>query len=147
MILPSNFAAQALLGRARRPLLDLHGQSKVRRAASAFALDSARDHPPRRLAVPSLSLSYRNVEEFLAERGISVAYESVRRWVAKFGPMFARNLRRLRPRPTGTWHLDVMVVTSQGRRMYLWRALDAEGEVLDLLVQSKWGTKAATGAA
>src|SRR4028119_878811 len=83
------------------------------------------------------TLSYRDVEELLAERGIETSYESVRRWVLKFGPMFARNLRRLRPRPTGTWHLDEMVVSIQGKRMYLWRAVDSEGEVLDLLVQSK----------
>src|SRR3954468_13195319 len=83
------------------------------------------------------TLSYRDVEELLAERGISVAYESVRRWVIKFGPVFARNLRRLRPRPSGTWHLDEMVVSIQGRRMYLWRAVDAEGEVLDLLLQPR----------
>src|SRR4051794_7159842 len=88
-------------------------------------------------------LSYRDVEELLAERGIETSYETVRRWVLKFGPAFARNLRRLRPRPTGTWHLDEMVVTIQGRRMYLWRAVDSEGEVLDLLVQSKRNTKAA----
>jgi len=89
------------------------------------------------------TLSYRDVEELLAERGISVAYESVRRWVIKFGPVFARNLRRLRPRPSGTWHLDEMVVSIQGRRMYLWRAVDAEGEVLDLLVQPRRDKKAA----
>src|SRR4051812_40947554 len=82
-------------------------------------------------------LSYRDVGELLAERGISVAYESVRRWVLKFGPAFARNLRRLRPRPASKLHLDEMVVTIQGRRMYLWRAVDAEGEVLDLLVQPR----------
>src|SRR5215204_5789255 len=89
------------------------------------------------------TLSYRDVEELLAERGIETSYETVRRWVLKFGPKFARNLRQLRPRPTGTWHLDEMVVSIQGRRMYLWRAVDSEGEVLDLLVQSKWDTKAA----
>ncbi len=89
------------------------------------------------------TLSYRDVEELLAERGIETSYETVRRWVLKFGPAFARNLRRLRPRPTGTWHLDEMVVSIQGRRMYLWRAVDSEGEVLDLLVQSKRDTKAA----
>ena len=77
----------------------------------------------------------------MAERGIETSYETVRRWVRKFGPMFARNLRRLRPRPTGRWHLDEMVVSIQGRRMYLWRAVDSE--VLDLLVQSKRDTKAA----
>jgi putative transposase len=90
-----------------------------------------------------LTLSYRDVEELLAERGIETSYETVRRWVSKFGPLFARNLRRLRPRPTGTWHLDEMVVSIQGRRMYLWRAVDSEGEVLDLLVQPKRDTAAA----
>ena len=58
------------------------------------------------------ALSFRDVEEFLAERGIEVSYETVRRWIAKFGPAFARNLRRLRPRPTGKWHLDEMVILS-----------------------------------
>jgi putative transposase len=89
------------------------------------------------------TLSYRDVEELLAERGISVAYESVRRWVIKFSPVFARNLRRLRPRPSGTWHLDEMVVSIQGRRMYLWRAVDAEGKVLDVPVQPKRDKRAA----
>ena len=83
------------------------------------------------------SLSYRDVEELLAERGIDTSYESVRRWVDKFGPAFARNLRRLRPRPSGTWHLDEMVISIQGRRHYLWRAVDDEGEVLDMLVQPR----------
>ena len=69
--------------------------------------------------------------------------ESIRRWALKFGPAFARNLRRLRPRPTGTWHLDEVVICIQGKRMYLWRAVDSEGEVMDLLVQSKRNTKAA----
>src|ERR687889_458447 len=89
------------------------------------------------------TLSYRDVEELLAERGGETSSETVRRWVLKFGPMFARNLRRLRPRPTGTWHLDEMVVSIQGRRMYLWRAVDSEGEVLDLLVQPRRDTAAA----
>src|SRR4028119_1130433 len=89
------------------------------------------------------TLSYRDVEELLAERGIETSYETVRRWVLKFGPAFARNLRRLRPRPTGTWYLDEMVVSIQGKRTYLWRAVDSEGEVLDLLVQSKRDTAAA----
>src|SRR5215217_5118028 len=89
------------------------------------------------------TLSFRDVEELLAERGIETSYETVRRWVLKFGPAFARNLHRLRPRPTGTWHLDEMVVSIQGRRIYLWRAVDSEGEVLDLLVQPKRDTAAA----
>jgi transposase-like protein len=83
------------------------------------------------------TLSYRDVEELLAERGLEVSYETVRRWVTKFGLAFARNLRRLRPRPSDTWHLDEMVVPIQGRRLYLWRAVDSEGEVLDLLVQPR----------
>ena len=81
------------------------------------------------------TLSYRDVEELLAERGLEISYETVRRWVIKFGPAIARNLRRLRPRPADTWHLDEMVVSIQGRRMYLWRAVDSEGEILDMLVQ------------
>jgi putative transposase len=83
------------------------------------------------------TLSYRDVEELLAERGFDLSYETVRRWVLKFGPAFARNLRRLRPRPADTWHLDEMVVSIRGRRMYLWRAVDSEGEILDLLVQPR----------
>jgi transposase-like protein len=89
------------------------------------------------------TLSYRNVEELLAERGLDISYETVRRWVLKFGPAFARNLRRLRPRPTGTWHLDEMMISIQGRRLYLWRAVDSEGEILDVLVQTKRDTAAA----
>ena len=89
------------------------------------------------------SLSYRDVEELLAKRGIDTSYESVRRWVDKFGPAFARNLRRLRSRPSGTWHLDEMVISIQGRRHYLWRAVDDEGEVLDMLVQHRRDTAAA----
>ena len=81
------------------------------------------------------TLSYRDVEELLAERGLEVSYETVRRWVLKFGPATARNLRQLRPRPADTWHLDEMVVSIQGRRTYLWRAVDSEGEILDMLVQ------------
>jgi putative transposase len=83
------------------------------------------------------TLSYRDVEELLAERGLDISYETIRRWVLKFGPAYARNLRRSRPRPSDQWHLDEMVVSIQGRHMYLWRAVDSEGEVLDLLVQPK----------
>src|SRR6202045_5115613 len=81
------------------------------------------------------TLSYRDVEELLAERGLEVSYETGRRWVLKFGPGFARRLRRSRPRPSDRWHLDEMVVRIAGKRMYLWRAVDHEGEVLDMLVQ------------
>ena len=83
------------------------------------------------------TLSYRDVEDLLAERGLDVSYETVRRWVLKFGPMFARELRRRRPRPTSRWHLDEMAVMIAGRQFWLWRAVDDEGEVLDLLVQPR----------
>jgi transposase-like protein len=90
------------------------------------------------------TLSYRDVEDLLAERSLDVSYETVRRRVLKFGPLFARELRRRRPRPTARWHLDEMAVTTAGRRFWLWRAVDDEGEVLDLLVQRR-RNKAAAG--
>src|SRR5580765_6066729 len=83
------------------------------------------------------TLSYRDVEELLAERGLDISYETVRSWVLKFGPVIARRLRRRRPRPSDRWHLDEMVVRIAGKRMYLWRAVDHEGEVLDMLVQRR----------
>jgi putative transposase len=81
------------------------------------------------------TLSLRDIEEMLAERGVDVSYETVRRWFLKFGPTIAANLRRSRPRPSDHWHLDEMVVVINGRRYWLWRAVDNEGEVLDFLVQ------------
>jgi transposase-like protein len=83
------------------------------------------------------TLSYRDVEDLLAERGLNVSYETVGRWVLKFGPLFARELRRRRPRPTVRWHLDEMAVIIAGTQFWLWRAVDEEGEVLDLLVQRR----------
>jgi len=83
------------------------------------------------------TLSVRDVEELLAQRGIEVSREAVRCWVIKFGPLIAANLRRRRSPPTGRWHLDEMVVKISGQRMYLWRAVDDEGEVLDVLVQKR----------
>jgi putative transposase len=88
-------------------------------------------------------LSFRDVEDLLAERGIDVSYESVRRWSVKFGLDYARKLRRSRPRPDARWHLDEVFVSINGKRMYLWRAVDSEGEVLDILVQSRRNKKAA----
>ena len=82
-------------------------------------------------------LSYRDVEDILARRGVDVTYETVRRWILKFGPIFARRLRGRRPAPTGRWHLDEMYVSINGNRFYLWRAVDDEGEVLDILVQRR----------
>src|SRR5579864_2602654 len=87
------------------------------------------------------TLSYRDVEELLAERGLDLSYESVRSWVLKFGPAIARGLRRCRPRPSDRWHLDEMVVRIAGKHMYLWRA--HEGEVLDRLVQRRRDKRAA----
>ena len=89
------------------------------------------------------TLSFRDVEDLLAERGIMVSYETVRRWVKHFGPMIAADLRRRRPKPHSTWHLDEVFVKIDGRLVDLWRAVDAEGEVLDVLVQSKWDKRAA----
>ena len=89
------------------------------------------------------TLSYRDVEELLAEGGLDVSYETVRRWVLKFAPLIARKLRQGRPRPSARWHLDEMVVRIAGKRMYLWRAVDHEGEVVDLLVQRRRDTRSA----
>ena len=89
------------------------------------------------------TLSFREVEEMLAQRGIEASYETVRCWALKFGQAFATNLRRSRPKPTGRWHLGEMVVKIRGERMWLWRAVDDEGEVLDMLVQKRRNTGAA----
>ena len=89
------------------------------------------------------SLSLRDVEDVLAERGIGLSYESIRRWVNHFGPLIAADLRKRRPRPHATWHLDEVYLKIDGRLVYLWRAVDAEGEVLDVLVQAKRNKHAA----
>ena len=104
---------------------------------------SACDHPPRRLALCALQLSYRDVEDLLAERGLDVSYETVRRWVLKFGPLFARELCRRRLGPTSRWHLDEMAVIIGGRQFWAWRAVDDEGEVANRVhtVEKKVTTK------
>ena len=89
------------------------------------------------------ALSYRDVEDMLAERGIDVSYETVRRWALKFGTIIARKLRRGRPRPDGRWHLDEVFVSVNGKQLYVWRAVDSEGEVLDILVQPRRDRQAA----
>jgi transposase-like protein len=89
------------------------------------------------------TLSLRDVEDLLAERGITVSYETVRRWVNHFGPVIAADLRKRRPKPHSTWHLDEVYLKIDGRMVYLWRAVDAEGEVLDVLVQSSRNMQAA----
>jgi putative transposase len=89
------------------------------------------------------TLSFRDVEDLLAERGIFVSYETVRRWVNHFGPMIAADLRRRRSKPHTTWHLDEVYLKIDGRPVYLWRAVDAEGEVLDVLIQTRRNKRAA----
>jgi putative transposase len=88
-------------------------------------------------------LSFRDVEDLSAERGIAVSYETIRRWVNHFGPMIAADLRKRRTRPCTIWYLDEVYLKIAGRMVYLWRAVDAEGEVLDVLVQSKRNKHAA----
>jgi transposase-like protein len=85
----------------------------------------------------------RDVEDLLAERGIIVSYETVRRWVNHFGPRIASELRKRRPQPHTSWHLDEMYLRIAARMVYLWRAVDAEGEVRDVLIQSKRNKPAA----
>ena len=82
------------------------------------------------------TLSFRDVEELLAERGIDASYETVRRWFLKFGPPIAANMRCLRPRPSDHWHLDEMVISIRGGKYWLRRAVDNEGEVLEFLVSA-----------
>jgi len=83
------------------------------------------------------TLSFRDVEELLAERGIDVSNWTVGRWFLKFGRQIARNLRRSRPRASARWHIDEMVIKIRDRKYWLWRAVDDEGEVLDFLVQRR----------
>ena len=85
------------------------------------------------------TLSYRDVEELLAEPGIDVANETIRRWVLRFGRLHAQRLRRSRLKPDDRWRLDEMFVTIRGNPMYPWPAVEGEGEVLDFLIQSRRG--------
>ena len=89
------------------------------------------------------ALSYRDVEELLAERGIQLSYETVRRWVDRFGEHFAAELRRWERRVGKTWHLDEVFVRIGGEQKYLWRAVDEHGQVLDILLQEQRDTDAA----
>jgi putative transposase len=88
-------------------------------------------------------LSYRDAEELLFVRGVTVSYEAIRKWCRKFGQQYANQLRRRRPRPGDKWHLDEVFLTIHGERHYLWRAVDQEGHVLDILVQHRRDKKAA----
>src|SRR5262244_3601865 len=88
-------------------------------------------------------LSFRDVEELLFERGVSVTYETIRKWCRKFGQHYANQLRRRHPRPGDKWHLDEVFLTIKGERHYLWRAVDQDGNVLDILVQRRRDKRAA----
>ena len=89
------------------------------------------------------ALSFRDVEEMLAMRGVSLSYETVREWCLKFGQTYANGLRRKAPRPGDRWHLDEVFLKINGRLHYLWRAVDQDGDVLDILVQCHRNKKAA----
>src|SRR6266478_7831277 len=89
------------------------------------------------------ALSFRDVEEMLAMRGVYLSYETVREWCLKFGQTYANALRRRSPRPGDMWHLDEVFLKINGRLHYLWRAVDQDGDVLDILVQSRRDKKAA----
>ena len=89
------------------------------------------------------TLSFRDIDELLAARGIFVTYETIRQWTLKFGQRFANELRRRQPRRGDKWHLDEMVITMNGKHHYLWRAVDQDGYTLDILVQSRRSAKAA----
>jgi len=88
-------------------------------------------------------LSFRDVEDLLAQRGVTVTYESIRQWCSTFGRDYSRRLRRREGRLGDTWHLDEVFVTIGGRRQYLWRAVDQEGAVLDILLQPRRNARAA----
>jgi putative transposase len=88
-------------------------------------------------------MSYRDVQELLFERGIDVTYEAIRQWCLKFGQDYANRLRRRRPRPGDKSHLDEVFLTINGKRHYLWRAVDQDDNVLDILVQSRRHKRAA----
>src|SRR5918995_5364041 len=88
-------------------------------------------------------LSYREVEELMLVLGVIVTYEAIRQWCRKFGQAYANQLRRRRPRPGDTWHLDEVFLTINKEHHYLWRAVDQDGTVLDILVQGRRDKQAA----
>ncbi|MBA2660634.1 MAG: IS6 family transposase [Nitrosospira sp.] len=89
------------------------------------------------------ALSYRDVEEMMASRGVILTYETVRDWAQKFGGIYAKRLRSRESRPGDHWHLDEVYLSINGKHQYLWRAVDQDGEVLDILVQPRRNKKAA----
>ena len=82
-------------------------------------------------------LSLREVEEMMLARGVTVSHETIRQWTGKFGQAYVNGLRRRRPRPGDTWHLDEVFIKIWGKTHYLWRAVDQDGAVLDILVTSR----------
>ncbi len=90
------------------------------------------------------NLSFRDVEELMIERGVDVTYETLRRWVDKFGLTYAKRIKTRSDHPSPVWHLDEVYTKINGKRVYLWRAVDDEGTVLDVVVQRRRDTKAAT---
>ena len=89
------------------------------------------------------TLSFRDVEDLLAERGITVSYEAIRFWCSKFGPPYARILRRKQGRLGDIWHVDEAFLKIRGQLHYLWRAVDQDGDVIDILVTKKRDRRAA----
>jgi len=89
------------------------------------------------------TLSFRDVEDLLAERGILVSYEAIRYWCQKFGPAYSRTLRRKQGRLGDIWHVDELFITIQGQRLYLWRAVDQDGDVIEILVTRRRDRRAA----
>ena len=104
---------------------------------------------PRQIIAPAVwayhrfAMSTADVEDLLAERGVIVSREAIRLWVNRFGPHFANCVRRDRPHPNDKWHLDEVAISIRGKKHWLWRAIDAEGDVLDILVQTRRNAKAA----
>jgi putative transposase len=88
-------------------------------------------------------LSFRDIEKMMLYRGIEVTYESIREWCLKFAQSYANQIRRRRPKPADKWHLDEVVITIKGKQYYLWRAVDKDGQVLDILMQRRRNERAA----
>jgi putative transposase len=89
------------------------------------------------------TLSLRDVEDLMAERGIIVSYETIRFWCLKFGPEYASTLRKRQGQQGDTWHIDEVFLNIRGEQFYLWRAVDQDGNTLDILVTRKRDKRAA----
>ena len=90
------------------------------------------------------NLSFWDIEELMAERSVDVSYETIRRWIEKFGTQYAKRIKSRSETPSPIWHLDEVYTKISGKMVYLWRAVDDEGTVLDVVVQQRRNTKAAT---